>query len=278
MTTTQLFIEGFVMIVQSAPASLELRRRTQDLFDRATGEAPGDERSETLSEIVVLNVEVARSIARRFRDRGCDLEDLEQTACLALVRAVEHFDAERGHDFLSYAVPSIRGEVMKYFRDLGWMVRPPRSVQELQPLLRAEQRKHLQSTGRELGVEEIAARLGVAPQAVRQAQLAQGCFSPTSLDLPIGCEAGSVLGDVVPYNDPGFAAAETRALVRWLLADFSDRDRSVLQMRFVEELTQTEMAEQLTLTQPQVSRLLQQILAQLRELMAEPVPSLPWSA
>lgn len=263
------------MSVQSAPASRERRRRTKDLFDRAIGEPPGDERSETLGEIVVLNVPVAHSIAQHYRDRGCDLEDLEQTACLALVRAVAHFDVASGNDFLSYAVPSIRGEVMKYFRDLGWMVRPPRSVQELQPLLFAEQRKHLQATGRRLGVDEIAARLSVSPQAVRQAMLARGCFSPTSLDLPLGDEGGSVLGDIVPYDDPGFAAADTRALLGWLLADFSDRDRSVLRMRFVEELTQSAMAEQLEMTQPQVSRLLQRILAQLRDLLAEPVAPLP---
>lgn len=253
----------------SPPASRERRRLTKDLFERATDESPS-ERTETLGRIVVLNVPVARGIARRYRDRGCDLEDLEQAACLALVRAVRHFDAASGHDFLTYAVPSIRGEVLKYFRDVGWMVRPPRAIQELQPLLSAEQRKHQQVSGGTLGVDEIAARLGVEPTAVRQALLARGCFSPTSLDLPIGDSGGAVLSDVVPCDDPGFAAAEARALVDSLLAHLSDRDRAAIQMRFVEELTQSEIAEQLALTQPQVCRLIQRILGDLRELVAEP--------
>lgn len=278
MTTLQSYVEGLVMTVPSAPASRERRRRTKSLFERAAGEPPGDARADTLCEVVVLNVPVARSIARLYRDRGCDLEDLEQTACLALVRAVGNFDASSGHDFLAYAVPSIRGEVMRYFRDHGWMVRPPRSVQELQPLLTAERRKHQQVTGRALSVDEIAARVGVAPNAVRQALLARGCFSPTSLDVPIG-EAGSpMLGDMVPYDDPGFDAAESRALLGTLLSVLSDRDRLVLQMRFVEERTQGEMAERFEMTQPQVSRLLRRILTELRERLREPVQSLPKSA
>ena len=266
------------MTVPSAPASRHRRRHTKVLFERAVGQPPGDERSQTLGAIVVLNVPVARSIARRYRDRGCELEDLEQTAYLALVRAVDHFDVASGHDFLAYAVPTIRGEVMRYFRDVGWMVRPPRSVQELQPRLRAEQRKHQQMFSGNLGVEEVAARVGVAPHAVRQAMLARGCFSPTSLDLPIGDTGLSVLGDVVAYEDPGFAAAETRILLGSILADFSDLERSALQLRFVDELTQSAVAERLQLTQPQGSRLLQQLLARLRALVAEPALSLQQSA
>jgi RNA polymerase sigma-B factor len=266
------------MTPHSAPAARERRRRTKDLFDRAACQPPGDERAETWGEIVVINVPVARGIARRYRDRGCDLEDLEQAACLALVRAVRHFDAASGHDFLTYAVPSIRGEVLRYFRDLGWMVRPPRAIQELQPLLSAEQRKHQEVTGSTLGVDEMAARLGVDPHAVRQALLARGCFSPTSLDLPMGEPGGAVLSDVVPYEDPGFASAEARALLDSLLAHLSERDRWALHMRFVQELTQSEMAEQLALTQPQVCRLIKRILADLREKVAEPGASLLVSA
>ena len=262
----------------SAPASRERRRRTKSLFERAAGEPPGEARAETLGEIVVLNVPVARSIARLYRDRGCDLEDLEQTACLALVRAVEGFDAASGHDFLAYAVPSIRGEVLRYFRDHGWMVRPPRSIQELQPLVSAELHRHQQRHGGPLGTDELAARVGVTPQAIRQAQLARGCFSPMSLDLPVGDAGHSVLGDIVPYDDPGFAAAESRALLESLLAVLSDRDRWALQMRFVDELTQSEMAQNFDLTQPQVSRLLQRILTELRDRLVEPVSLLHASA
>lgn len=262
------------MSVPSAPASRERRRRTKDLFDRASAEPPGDIRAEMLGAIVIINMPVALSIARNYRGRGCELEDLEQTACLALVRAVDNFDVSTGHDFLAYAVPSIRGEVLKYFRDLGWMVRPPRSVQELQPLLRAAAQKQNDAGGHALSVDEIADRVGVAPHAVRQALMARGCFSPTSLDLPLGDSGRSVLGDVVPYTDPGFAAAETRALLVSLLEDSTGSDRSALQMRFVDELTQSEIAGHLQLTQPQVSRLLQRILAELRERLVESVSPL----
>ena len=262
------------MTMSSVPASRHRRRRTKVLFERAVVQPPGDERAKVLGAIVVLNVPVARSIARRYRDRGCELEDLEQTAYLALVRAVGHFDVASGHDFLAYAVPTIRGEVMRYFRDIGWMVRPPRSVQELQPLVWAEQRKHQQLDSSVLGIEEIAARVGVAPHAVRQALLARGCFSPTSLDLPIGDAGLTVLGDVISCEDPGFAAAEARILLGSILAGFSDLERSVLQLRFVEELTQSAVAERLQLTQPQVSRLLRQLLARLRARAADPALSL----
>jgi RNA polymerase sigma-B factor len=124
----------------------------------------------------------------------------------------------------------------------------------------------------------MAARLGVDPHAVRQALLARGCFSPTSLDLPMGEPGGAVLSDVVPYEDPGFASAEARALLDSLLAHLSERDRWALHMRFVQELTQSEMAEQLALTQPQVCRLIKRILADLREKVAEPGASLLVSA
>src|SRR3569623_173887 len=105
--------------------------RTADVLDRLD-EATEQERAALLDELVEVNLDVARSIAKRYRHRGVSEEDLEQVACLALVRVARSYDHSAGHDFMSYAVPSIRGEVRRYFRDLGWMVRPPRREQEMQ--------------------------------------------------------------------------------------------------------------------------------------------------
>jgi len=253
----------------------ERRERTEELFDLAHAEPTDIRKSEILRVLVVINTPVARSIAHRYRNRGCDLEDLEQTACLALVRAVQRFDPTSGHDFLSFAVPSIRGEVRRHFRDLGWMVRPPRSIQELRPLVAQELAKRDETTGRPPSAEEIAKTLGVQPAAVRQAMQAHGCFAPASLDAPVGGTPGPVLGDVlVDSQDPGFAAAEARTLLGTVLDDLSARDRVMLQMRFVEELTQAEIADLLGLTQPHVSRLLQAILDDLRDLLTAPTEPL----
>ena len=251
-----------------AMSKAERRQLTDDLFAQA-GHEGALQREETLQRIVVLHVPTAKLIARGYRQRGVELDDLEQTACIALLQAVRGFDPALGYGFLAYAVPTIRGALRRHFRDFGWMVRPPRTVQELQPKVGAYTFERDPDTGRPLTLEQVAARLGTTTAAVREAAQALGCFTPSSLDAPTDPAGVSTLMDRLPgRGDPGYEAAEARAALQSVLAELSAGDRMLLQMRFVDERTQQDMADELGLTQSQVSRKLAQILVELRRLLA----------
>ena len=220
-------------------------------------------RQELDTRLIEDHLAVARSIAWRYRDRGIDLDDLEQVALLALTKAARRFDPDAGHDFMSYAVPTIRGELRKHFRDAGWMVRPPRRVQELQAHIPRVQEELEHRLGRSPRPSEISAHLGEDLDVVLEALTPDGCFTPTSLDAPLG-DRSAVLGDLLGHTDPDLDAAEARALLSPVLLRLDERDRLVLTLRFVEQRTQTEIGERVGLTQTQVSRVLTRILRQLR--------------
>ena len=203
-----------------------------------------------------------RSPARwpaRYRNRGIDLDDLEQVALLGLTKAAQRFDPDAGHDFLSYAVPTIRGELRRHFRDAGWMVRPPRRVQDLQARIARAQR-------------ELEAELGRSPRPARsprtsrpdlndvvEALSADGCFTPTSLDGTVG-DGSSTLGDLIGSEDRAIESAEARVVLDPVVRLLSDRDRRIVRLRYFDERTQQEIAEDIGLTQAQVSRVLTRIL------------------
>ena len=143
-------------------------------------------REDVATQLIEAHMALARSIAARYRDRGIDLDDLEQVALLALTKAARRFDPDAGHDFTSYAVPTIRGELRKHFRDSGWMVRPPRRVQELQARIPRAQEELERRLGRSPRPSEICGPPGEDPDCVVEALTAEGCFTPTSLDSPVG--------------------------------------------------------------------------------------------
>lgn len=214
--------------------------------------------------VVELNMDVARETAHRYRSRGIPDADLEQVALLALVKAVRRFDPTKANDFLSYAVPTMRGEVRRHFRDQGWAVRPPRSIQELQAGIASATEQLSQELGRPPEPRQIAARLEVSEAQVHEAMAANGCFTPTSLDaLPVG-------GDENPHvrrlgcEDRGFEQAEARVALQPVLGDLSERERRILELRFVRGLTQAEIGDEIGVTQMQVSRLLSALLLRLR--------------
>ncbi|CUR57953.1 Sigma-70 region 4 domain protein [metagenome] len=207
---------------------------------------------------------VARAIAARYRNRGICDEDLEQVAYLALVRVAHAYDHSCGCDFMSYAVPSIRGAVRRHFRDHGWMVRPPRRIQELQARMSAAQSGLATTLGHPPTPAELAAELGETDRDVRAALGAQGCFRPTSLDQPARANDEVRIGDLIQDEDDGLQAAEARVMIRPLLQRLTPRERRILQMRFIEDRTQQQIGEEIGVTQMQVSRLLAQILLRLR--------------
>jgi len=244
--------------------------RTRDLFEeRSTSDDP-EVRRRLAEEIVTINLPVADSLAQRYSARGLPIEDLVQEARLALVRVVNSFRPEYGHDFLAYAVPSILGALRKQFRDSGWTVRPPRRIQEAQQAINQSRADLLQQLGREPRVRELSEALNLDEETVIEALSADGCYTPASLDRPIGsdgdAEAGArTLGAVLGAEDPDFASCEARVVLRPLLARLEDRDRTVLKLRFVDGLTQREVGEEIGVTQMQVSRLLSALLARLRD-------------
>ena len=212
---------------------------------------------------------LARSMASRYRNRGIDLDDLEQVALLGLTKAAQRFDPDAGHDFLSFAVPTVRGELRRHFRDAGWAVRPPRRIQELQARIAGAQEELAARWSRSPRPSEIAAHLGAPLDDVVEALAADGCFSPTSLDAPVG-DGASTLGDLVPGGDREVARAEARIVLAPVVRTLSTRDRRIVHLRFFEERTQQEIADAVGLTQAQVSRVLTRILQDLRGALAEP--------
>ncbi|KRA28074.1 MULTISPECIES: sigma-70 family RNA polymerase sigma factor [unclassified Nocardioides] len=217
-----------------------------------------------LNEVVVLNLEVARSLAAPYAGRGIPTEDLEQVAYAALVRAAADFDPSRSSDFLAYVVPTVRGEVKKYFRDHGWTVRPPRRIQEMQASVAVARAQLQQLQGREPTLEEVAVEVDGDLALVSEAASAGGCFTPTSLDRPLTDQSGSTIGDLIPADSTDFDAAEARVMLWPVIRRLPPRDRKILRLRFFEGRTQQEIGDELGVTQMQVSRLLTRILRDLR--------------
>jgi RNA polymerase sigma-B factor len=259
---------------QVTAASHESEHRTRseqtaDLLRRVAEEDRPEVRRDLLERVVLLNMGVARSVARRYRSKGIASEDLDQVAYVALVRAAEKFDPSLEKDFLTYAIPSIRGEIKKHFRDSGWVVRPPRRIQELQPQVVAAGQELTHLLGRSPRPSEVAAHIGVDVEEVIEALAMDGCFQPTSLDVPVGDGGSSVLGDLLEGADTGLRASEARMLLAPVLRQLGERDRRILYLRFFEGQTQREIGRELGVTQMQVSRLLTRICQTLRQQLAE---------
>ena len=242
---------------------LSRREATQALL-AAMALADDGERRLLEDRLVEVNLQIAVDVARRYRSRGVPIEDLEQVASLGLVKAARGYDPDRATDFLSYAVPTIRGEVRRYFRDHGWTVRPPRTVQQAQSRITAVESDLCQELGRAPRPSEIAERLDLDLDVVVEALAANGCFSPTSLDAtPTGAE--NAIGERLGEEDASFDSAEARVALLPLMAHLDRRERIMLEMRFFKGATQSEIGEVLGLTQMQVSRLLSALLARLRD-------------
>jgi RNA polymerase sigma-B factor len=250
-------------------ARQERSDRTAELLERACATTCPEEREGLLDAVVVLNMGVARAVSRRFRNKGVPNEDLEQVAFLALTRAARNFDQSLRHDFLSYAVPTIRGELKKHFRDHGWTVRPPRRIQELQGRIMNARGELTQQLGRSPRPSEIATALDEDLEQVLEALSTDGCFAPASLDRPVGEDTGTTLGELVSDEDRGQRAAEARVVLAPLVRRLAERDRRIINMRFFEDLTQQEIADRIGVTQMQVSRLLSRILADLHEDLSD---------
>lgn len=248
---------------------------TRKLFERRAACTDEAERQRILEEVVELNLEMARGIARRFRGRGAEADDLEQVAYLGLLKAVHHYRLEADTPFIGFAIPTIRGEVKRYFRDCAWTVRIPRRLQEMQGAIAAKLPELEQELNREPTPGEIADHLNVDQTDVEQALAAKGCFNVLSLDRPAEADADLTLADVVAdTDDSSIDQLEAVDMLQPVLHDLGPRERRILQLRFVEGWTQSEIGKDIGVSQMQVSRVLRRILDELRtKLEPESLPA-----
>jgi RNA polymerase sigma-B factor len=235
--------------------------------DRALFERYLDRRDPVDRELLVERfLPLARQLARRYQRPEEPFDDLFQVACLGLVKAIDRFDLGRDVAFSSYAVPTILGEIKRYFRDRTWSVRVPRDLQEL--ALRVDRKVTELSTDlrRQPTVPEIAAAVGIDEEEVLEAVEAMAAYRTASLSLPRGGDddGEETLGDTLGTSEEGFAHAEDRATLDRLLQVVSPREREVLRLRFEQDLTQAEIGERIGVSQMQVSRIIRQALSRLR--------------
>jgi len=221
--------------------------------------------------IVTRCLPLADHIARRYRGRGEPFDDLVQAARLGLVNAVNRFDVDNGADFLWFAVPTMMGEVRRHFRDHGWAVKVPRSLKELQPQLIRARAELSQQLNRAPTASELAQHLGVAREVVIEATIGGGNYSTKSTDVAVGTGDDSRLfGDTLGDVDTNLDKVLDVETVRPLIAALPERQRTVLTLRFFENLTQTQIAERIGCSQMHVSRLLAKALTTLRRHAHEP--------
>jgi RNA polymerase sigma-B factor len=255
------------------PLTREARcARTADLFEalQRRGGPQDAGADDLLEELVLVNAQVALALARRFRGRGVELDDLEQVAYVALVGAVRRYDPALSPDFLIYAVPTIIGELKRHFRDHGWSIRVPRRIQETQRRLEKEDASPAVGERYDNArVARLADQAGVSAEDVDDALTARGCFTPASLDVAVGTSEGGRLGDLIQADDSAVDAVEARLVLEPLWAGMPPRDRHVLRLRYFEERSQREIGEDLGVSQVQVSRLLTRIHRDLRRRLSD---------
>lgn len=226
----------------------------------------------TRNTLIEMNLSLVHYVARRYRNRGNgQLEDIVQVGTVGMIKAIDRFDIGRGYEFVSFAVPYILGEIKRYFRDTSWAVHVPRRLQELRLQLVTSQERLSSTLGREPTVKELAADLAVSEEQVLEVIVAANGYAAGSLDTPrsegeesAAHTTGRSLSDVMGEVDPAIEAFEDLHALAPLLADLGERERRIIEMRFGQEMTQSQIGAALGLSQMHVSRLLSATLATLR--------------
>lgn len=239
---------------------------TEQAFRRLATTPAGRERDVLVEELVEAWLPMAHRLARRFRNKGENLDDLRQVAALGLLKAVERYDPDRGA-FQSYAVPTITGELRRHFRDHSWDVHVPRRVQELRNKVRVAHQDLMSRPGHpaEPTTEELAVQAGLTPDEVRDGIEALESHSSLSLDAEIGAaQDGYSLADTLGAADPGFDLIADRDAARSGLEKLPERERTILYLRFFEDMSQSRIAEEIGVSQMHISRLITRSCAQVR--------------
>lgn len=243
------------------------RARERELLATLASSEPGSpQHAAARDALVTLHLPLVQFLARRFRDRGEPLEDLVQVGTIGLIKAVDRFDPERGVEFSTYATPTIVGEIKRHFRDKGWAIRVPRHLQELRLALTKATEELTHEMLRAPTVHELAAHLSISDDEVLQGLECGRAYNTQSIDPLLDPDDDDVpLAAIVGSVDPALERAEDRHALRPLMEKLPERERRMIEMRFFGNMTQTEIAEQLGISQMHVSRLLTRTLAGLRE-------------
>ncbi len=238
------------------------KQRTHELFRLYKDE--GDE--EAREQLIMSHMNLVRYLASKFKNRGEPLDDLIQVGNIGLIKAIDRFDATRGIEFTTFATPTIMGEIKRHFRDKGWSVRVPRRLQELSAKVTQATDQLTTKLQRTPTTEEVAQHLGVEVDEVLEAMESAGAYSPVSLEGPTSDdEDAPALIDRYITEDEELSGADDRMLIEHIIEELSPHEREIIEMRFVEGLTQVEIAERLGISQVQVSRLLRKTLQKARE-------------
>jgi RNA polymerase sigma-B factor len=244
--------------------SLFLRLRALD-DEGAAEDSP--ERTYVRDTLIELNLPLVRYAAARFRSRNEPMEDIVQVGTIGLIKAIDRFDCERGVEFPTFAMPTVVGEIKRFFRDTSWSVRVPRRLQELRLALTKASDELAQKLDRSPTVPELAAVLGVSEEDVVDGLAVGNAYTASSLDSPSPEDDGGEgsLADRLGYEDTALEGVEYRESLKPLLAKLPPRERQIIMLRFFANMTQSQIGEEVGISQMHVSRLLTRTLAQLRE-------------
>lgn len=237
------------------------KRITRELFRRYKEEGDEDARN----QLVVNHLNLVRYLASKFINRGEQLEDLVQVGTIGLIKAIDRFDPDRGLEFTTYATPTIMGEIKRHFRDKGWSVRVPRRLQELSTKVSQTADELTTELHRSPSVAEIAERIGASVEEVLEAMESSSAYSSVPLEGGGDDDEAPSVIDQYASEDSELNATDDRMLLEGIIRDFSSREKDIIRMRFEDGLTQSEIAEQMGISQVQVSRLLRRTLARIHD-------------
>jgi RNA polymerase sigma-B factor len=248
------------------------RALARELFGELAATGEDDPRHRQVrDQLVEMHLPLVEYLARRFRNRGEPFDDLVQVATIGLIKSIDRFDLERGVEFSTYATPTIVGEVKRHFRDKGWAIRVPRRLQELKLALTKASSELSQRNGLAPTVAELAAHLELTEDEVLEGLESSNAYSAISLDAPdLGDDESSAMSDTLGMTDQALEGVEYRESLKPLLEQLPPREKRILLLRFFANMTQSQIAAELGISQMHVSRLITRTLAQLREgLLAE---------
>jgi len=262
--------EAIAPVVVTTPRSEQAvrdRSRARELFAMMVALPEGSaERNAIRDQLVESHLPLVEYLARRFRNRGELQDDLVQVATIGLIKSVDRFDLERGVEFSTYATPTIVGEIKRHFRDKGWAIRVPRRLQELKLSLAKATSELSQRNGRSPTVAELATFLGMSDEDVLEGLESANAYSTVSLDTPESGDSDALaVADTLGVIDESLEGVEYRESLKPLLDQLPPRERRILLLRFFANMTQSQIAIELGISQMHVSRLLARTLAQLRE-------------
>ncbi|WP_406500423.1 RNA polymerase sigma factor SigF [Streptomyces sp. NBC_00846] len=247
--------------------ALDARALSKTLFERLESLEEGThEYAYVRNTLVELNLALVKFAASRFRSRSEPMEDIIQVGTIGLIKAIDRFELSRGVEFLTFAMPTIVGEIKRFFRDTSWSVRVPRRLQELRLDLAKAGDELAQQLDRSPTVGELADRLGITNDEVVEGMAASNAYTASSLDAKPGeDDHEGALADRIGYEDHGLEGIEYVESLKPLIASLPGRDRTILSLRFVANMTQSEIGEELGISQMHVSRLLSRTLVRLRK-------------